>query len=82
MNPTEFALIVAGGKGTRIKSSIPKQFLELNGVPIIIHTLNAFARYSRQIKIILVLPEDDVKTWEDLPKKHHFTTYQSVNPEN
>lgn len=74
MNPTEYAIIVAGGKGTRIKSSVPKQFLELNGVPIIIHTLNAFARYSSQIKIILVLPEDDIKTWEQLSKKHAFTT--------
>ena len=33
MNYTEYALIVAGGKGTRIKSKIPKQFLELNGLP-------------------------------------------------
>lgn len=74
MNPTEYAIVVAGGKGTRIKSSLPKQFLELNGVPILIHTLNAFVRYSRQIKIILVLPEDDIKTWEQLATKHQFTT--------
>lgn len=71
---TEYAIIVAGGKGTRIKSSTPKQFLELNGVPIIIHTLNAFVRYSRDIRIILVLPEDDLTTWEQLSKKHRFTT--------
>jgi 2-C-methyl-D-erythritol 4-phosphate cytidylyltransferase len=74
LNPTEYAIIVAGGKGTRIKSSTPKQFLELNGVPIIIHTLNAFVRYSSLIRIILVLPEDDMKTWEQLSKKHNFTT--------
>jgi 2-C-methyl-D-erythritol 4-phosphate cytidylyltransferase len=74
LNPTEYAIVVAGGKGTRIKSSLPKQFLELNGVPILIHTLNAFVRYSRQIKIILVLPEDDIKTWEQLAIKHQFTT--------
>ncbi len=74
MNPAEYAIIVAGGKGTRIKSSLPKQFLELNGVPIIIHTLNAFVRYSRQIKIILVLPEDDMNTWAGLSNKHHFNT--------
>lgn len=71
---SEYALIVAGGKGTRINSAVPKQFLELNGTPILIHTLNAFVRYSRQIKIILVLPEDDLETWIAISKKHHFTT--------
>jgi 2-C-methyl-D-erythritol 4-phosphate cytidylyltransferase len=71
-NRTEFALIVAGGKGTRIKSSIPKQFLELNGLPVLMHTINAFYQYSAQITIILVLPEEDLETWESLCKKHRF----------
>lgn len=74
MTIPEYALIVAGGKGTRINSATPKQFLELNGTPILIHTLNAFVRYSSQIKIILVLPEDDIETWTALSKKHNFTT--------
>ena len=73
MNPKEYALIVAGGKGTRINSTIPKQFLELNGVPVLIHTLNAFVGYSSSINIILVLPEDDIDTWTALSKKHNFT---------
>lgn len=68
----EYALIVAGGKGTRIKSKLPKQFLELNGLPILMHTINAFFRYSHSIKVILVLPEDDFETWADLCKKHKF----------
>jgi 2-C-methyl-D-erythritol 4-phosphate cytidylyltransferase len=68
----EFALIVAGGKGTRIKSKLPKQFIELKGLPILMHTINAFYRYSETITIILVLPEDDFETWEALCGKHHF----------
>jgi 2-C-methyl-D-erythritol 4-phosphate cytidylyltransferase len=68
----EYALIVAGGKGTRIKSKLPKQFLELNGLPILMHTLEAFYRYSEKIKIILVLPEDDFAIWNELCKKHSF----------
>lgn len=72
MNQTEYALIVAGGKGTRIKSSVPKQFLELNGLPILMHTINAFYRYNEQIKIILVLPKDDFALWDELVKKHHY----------
>ena len=72
MNYTEYALIVAGGKGTRIKSKIPKQFLELNGLPVLMHTILAFYRYSDKIKIILVLPEDDFSTWEQLCTQYNF----------
>jgi 2-C-methyl-D-erythritol 4-phosphate cytidylyltransferase len=72
MNSKEYALIVAGGKGTRIKSALPKQFLELNGKPIVIHTLEAFFRYSEKIKVVLVLPEDDFPIWDELVKKHSF----------
>jgi 2-C-methyl-D-erythritol 4-phosphate cytidylyltransferase len=78
MNQQEYALIVAGGKGTRIKSSTPKQFLELLGLPILMHTLNAFYRYSEKIKVILVLPEDDFVIWEDLCMKHHYTKPYSL----
>lgn len=68
----EYAVIVAGGKGTRIKSSAPKQFLELAGLPVLMHTINAFFRYSEKINIILVLPEQDFTTWENLCKKYSF----------
>jgi 2-C-methyl-D-erythritol 4-phosphate cytidylyltransferase len=72
MHSKEYALIVAGGKGTRIKSRLPKQFLELNGKPTLLHTLEAFFRYSESISIVLVLPEDDFQIWNDLCKKHQF----------
>lgn len=72
MNIPEYALIVAGGKGTRIKSKLPKQFLELNGKPILLHTLDAFYRYSDKIQLVLVLPEDDFPIWNDICKKYHF----------
>ncbi len=72
MNNKEYALIVAGGKGTRIKTKIPKQFLELKGKPILLHTIAAFYRYSEKIEIILVLPEDDFKIWEAICKKFNF----------
>lgn len=73
MNATEYALIVAGGKGTRIKSSVPKQFLELNGLPILMHTIDAFYRYSEKINVILVLPKDDFQLWNELVEKHQFS---------
>ena len=69
----EHALIVAGGKGTRIKSAIPKQFIELNGKPVLLHTLEAFYQYSENINIILVLPENDLEIWNSIAKKYDFT---------
>jgi len=68
----EYALIVAGGKGTRITSSRPKQFLELNGKPVLLHTLEAFYRYSDKINVILVLPREDLPTWDEITRIHHF----------
>jgi len=68
----EYALIVAGGKGTRMKRKVPKQFLELDGVPVLMHTIEAFYRYKDDIAIILVLPADDFATWEMLCDRHQF----------
>lgn len=68
----EYALIVAGGKGTRFNSRVPKQFLELNGKPILLHTLEAFYQYSNRLEIVLVLPEEDRATWETVCKKYGF----------
>lgn len=72
MNNNEYALIVAGGKGTRIKSKVPKQFLDLDGLPILMHTINAFYKYSPAIKMVLVLPEDDFPLWEELCLLHDY----------
>ena len=72
MKTKEYALIVAGGKGTRIKSEVSKQFIELNGKPIILHTIEAFLKYSSDLSIILVLPKEDFKTWEVICEKFNF----------
>jgi len=69
----EYAIIVAGGKGTRMQKALPKQFLALCGLPVLMHTLYAFYRYSSTLPIILVLPEDDFATWESLCRTHQFT---------
>ncbi len=72
MHP-EYALIVAGGKGTRMRSHVPKQFLEVQGLPILFHTIEAFFRYNNSITVILVLPKDDFSTWNKLVKQYNFT---------
>lgn len=67
-----FAIIVAGGSGSRMKSDVPKQFLILNGKPILQHTIERFLAVSFPIQIILVLPARDVPVWEQLCEQHDF----------
>lgn len=80
MHHKEYALIVAGGKGTRMKTKVPKQFIEILGLPILMHTINAFLRYDPKITIILVLPEDDFETWHQLCVQHNFTQPVLLQP--
>lgn len=80
MNSKEYALIVAGGKGTRIKSDRPKQFLSLNGMPVLMHTILAFYKYSPSIEVVLVLPKDQIDTWRTLCVEHSFTTPLTIQP--
>lgn len=51
--PKKYAIIVAGGSGSRMKSEIPKQFLMLGGIPILVRTLNTFLTIEN-LEIILV----------------------------
>ncbi|MDD4144635.1 MAG: 2-C-methyl-D-erythritol 4-phosphate cytidylyltransferase [Prolixibacteraceae bacterium] len=68
----KYALIVAGGTGSRMNSDIPKQFLELNGLPVLMHTIDAFHSYDKNIGLILTLPEKLSKRWEELCERYHF----------
>jgi 2-C-methyl-D-erythritol 4-phosphate cytidylyltransferase len=68
----KFAVIVAGGNGSRMGETIPKQFIELNGRPVLMHTFDAFLNYDKQIEFILVLPENQTDYWNELCKKHRF----------
>lgn len=56
----KYAVIVAGGKGVRMGSAVPKQFLPLNGHPILYHTIKAFADAYADMHLVLVLPADQV----------------------
>ena len=68
----EYAIIVAGGSGSRMHSKTPKQFLILSGKPILMHTIEAFRKYSSDLHIILVLPENEISTWQNLCQIHGF----------
>ncbi len=66
----KYAIIVAGGSGTRMNAEIPKQFLEVNAKPILMHTLEKFSFDG--IQIILVLNVDFHDYWKKLCEKHQF----------
>jgi len=68
-----FALIVAGGAGTRMGTDVPKQFLELAGKPVLMHTIERFRAFDKSIRIITVLPENQFGSWEELKKKYSFS---------
>lgn len=66
-------IIVAGGKGLRMGSELPKQFLPIGGKPVLMHTLEVFRKYDANLQIILVLPHEQQDFWKQLCAEHHFT---------
>jgi len=72
MSRIKTTVIIAGGKGERMNADIPKQFLEIQGKPILMHTLEVFRRYDASMELILVLPSVQIEFWEELCKKHAF----------
>ena len=69
----DYVIIVAGGKGLRMGSDIPKQFLPIGGKPVLMRTLERFREYSPTLQIILVLPKAQQDYWKELCQKHNFT---------
>lgn len=74
----ETVIIVAGGKGERMKSDVPKQFIELKSKPILMHTINVFYNYNKQMDIIVVLPEIQIEQWHSLCKRYAFAINHKV----
>ena len=69
----DYVIIVAGGKGLRMGSDVPKQFLPIGGKPVLMRTLERFREYSPALQIILVLPKAQQDYWKELCQKHNFT---------
>jgi 2-C-methyl-D-erythritol 4-phosphate cytidylyltransferase len=62
----KFAVVVAGGTGTRMNNITPKQFLLLKGKPVLYYTINAFLQAYDDLQIILVLPEEHVAAGQEI----------------
>jgi len=65
-------IIVAGGAGKRMGGDIPKQFIEIGGKPILMHTMLRFFDFDSNIFIVLVLPFHQIETWNLLCSQHRF----------
>ncbi|WP_295669982.1 2-C-methyl-D-erythritol 4-phosphate cytidylyltransferase [uncultured Mucilaginibacter sp.] len=78
MSPTahlisKYVIIVAGGSGSRMQSAVPKQFLMLNGRPVLMYTIEAFFNSASNPKIIIVIPAAYQQYWKELCAEYNFT---------
>jgi len=65
-------IILAGGKGVRMGGDLPKQFIPLQGRPVLMHTMEIFHRLDATIDIVLVISEAYASYWDMLCKELHF----------
>ncbi len=74
------AVVFAGGSGVRMGAGIPKQFLEINGKPIIIHTLQLFQYHNQIDKIYLAVLQEYIPYMQDLVEEYRLNKVQCVLP--
>ena len=72
------AIIFAGGTGSRVGNTLPKQFLDVDGMPILIHTLNLFQNHPEIHKIYLAVPENFVSHSHHLAQQYQITKLSGV----
>jgi 2-C-methyl-D-erythritol 4-phosphate cytidylyltransferase len=73
-----YVVIVAGGSGKRMGAETPKQFLELAGRPVLMHTIERFKSFNDSIEIVTVLPENQLRHWCELQERHSFKVPQTL----
>lgn len=76
----KIAIIVAGGTGTRMKGLIPKQFIEINGKPVIIYSLEAFYKYDNAIQFIIALNTDYASMFGKIIRKYPVFSGVTIVP--
>lgn len=77
---SDYAIILAGGKGLRMGSEVPKQFLPVGGLPVLMHTIRRFRLYDKSLDIILVLPEAQHDYWRQLCRQYLFDDTCRIAP--
>lgn len=74
----DYIIIVAGGKGLRMGSDVPKQFLPVKGMPVLMRTISRFHECNPLMQIILVLPHHQQQYWHDLCRQYDFDIAHTV----
>lgn len=80
MDNQNIAIIFAGGSGVRMGAGVPKQFLEINGKPVIIHTLQLFQYHDEIDKIYISMLEDYIPYMKELVEEYRLTKVEKVIP--
>ena len=76
----KYAIIVAGGTGTRMKGDVPKQFMQLGDKPVILYSVEAFQAYDPSLEIILVIHSDYIALWKQLAAEFKISIFYQVVP--
>ncbi|MBO7235659.1 MAG: 2-C-methyl-D-erythritol 4-phosphate cytidylyltransferase [Alistipes sp.] len=71
-------IIVAGGSGSRMQSSLPKQFMILGGEPVVARTINTFAEALPGAEIVVVLPQEHISLWKNLAARFDVAVHKCV----
>ena len=75
-----YVIMVAGGKGLRMGGEVPKQFLPIDGRPVLMRSIDAFVSALPDIRIILVLPAEQHAYWQQLCRTYRFDTPVRIAP--
>lgn len=73
-----YAILVAGGSGNRLKTSVAKQFLLLGDKPVLMHTIEAFSNCTLRPEILLVLNVQQHDYWKELCNTYNFNIAHRV----
>ena len=73
-----YTLILGAGEGARLNSEIPKQFLEINGLPILMHSITTFYQAKPNAKILVGLSKDFILEWEAICSRYKFSIHHEV----
>ena len=78
MEKNKYVIVMAAGHGSRMGAAIPKQFIELEGKPILQRTIEKFVYAVPDIKVVTVLPKDYVEGWKSLCNQNNFYFLQQL----
>lgn len=78
MKRSIYLIVVAGGQGTRMGLSVPKQFLDLDGKAVLHRTIEQFLAADPSIKVVTVLPKEHIGTWKNYCMEHGFSLPQII----